>query len=256
MEILKIKDLYSGYTSNRSVIRGISFSLKSNIFLGIIGPNASGKSTLLKTIAKILQPRSGQIIVFDKDIEEYNSKEYSKIVSFATEISDYSKSMRVEDFIFLARYPWGFDDFNFEVYYKEFELENILYKNLRELSAGELQRTMIAASLAQTPKLLLLDEPVSHLDIAHQINILNLLKKFNIENKLTIIASFHELNLASEYCDELLLLNNGEIVKQGKPQEVLDYLTIEKTYSTKVVVKNNPISKKPYIIPVPIMWEK
>lgn len=256
MEILKIENLFCGY-KNQFVLKNINFVVSEGEFIGIIGPNASGKTTLLRSIAKIIPVKKGRILLFGKEIESYSFKEYAKNVSFATRITDYSLSYKVSDFIFLARYPWDFKTFGDETdFYKEFELENILEKHLFELSSGELQRVIVAQAVFQLPKLLLLDEPVSHLDIAHQISILNILKKINQNKKLTIIASFHELNLASEYCDRLVLLSCGEIKKIGVPNEVLDYKIIEEVYNTKVVVKINPISSKPYVIPVPMMWDK
>lgn len=254
MEILKVENLYSGY-SNFVVLKNISFIVEEGQFIGIIGPNASGKTTLLKTICKILPVLKGKILVFGKDIKNYSYKEYAKLVAFATNVTDYSMNYRVKDFISLARYPWNFNPYNEKELYKEFELEEILDKQLFELSSGELQRVIVAQSLAQTTKLLVLDEPVSHLDIGHQIKILDILKNVNKREGLTIIASFHELNLAAEYCDILILLSCGEIKKIGKPTEVLDYKVLEEVYNIQVVVKNNPISDKPYVFPVPMMWK-
>ncbi|MFN3550381.1 MAG: ABC transporter ATP-binding protein [Endomicrobiia bacterium] len=254
MEILKIENLYSGY-KNFIVLKNINLKITKGEFVGLIGPNASGKSTLFKTIVRILKIQNGKIFLYNKDIKKYKFKDLAKIVAFSSNITDYSLNFKVKEFLLLARYPWGFLNNNFDFILSEFELTELIYKTLKELSSGELQRVLIAQALLQTPELLLLDEPVSHLDIAHQIKILDKLKKFNLENKLTILASFHELNLASEYCDRLILLFNGEIKKQGLPSEVLDYKTIEEVYNTKVIIKENPISKKPYVFPVPIMWK-
>jgi iron complex transport system ATP-binding protein len=124
-------------------------------------------------------------------------------------------------------------------------------KFINELSAGERQRVIIAKALAQEPKLLILDEPTSHLDISHQIEIFNLIKRLSTREGLTVLAVLHDLNLASEYCDRLILLSEGRIYTQGSPREVLNYKTIEEVYKTVVIVHENPISKKPYIFLVP-----
>ncbi|MCS7231135.1 MAG: ABC transporter ATP-binding protein [Elusimicrobiota bacterium] len=253
MEILKVKNIFSGY-GKYDIIRNVSFEVLESEFVGIIGPNAVGKSTLLKTLARIVKLRSGEIIIDNKEIRKYNYKEFAKIVGFASTITDYSLNFKVKDFIFLARYPWDFSDINYEELYEEFELRPILNKPLKDLSSGELQRVLIAQVIAQTPKIYILDEPVSHLDIGHQISILDKLKKINLDKKVTILASFHELNLAIEYCDKLILLFNGEIKKIGSAEEVIDYRILEEVYNTKVVVKTNPISNKPYVIAVPMMW--
>ena len=118
---------------------------------------------------------------------------------------------------------------------------------LSEISGGERQLVHIARALAQEPKLLLLDEPTAHLDITHQVGILDLIRRLNKEFGLTVIMILHDLNLACEYCDRLILLNKGRIYKEGPPEEVMDYRTIEEVYKTVVVIKNNPISSKPHI---------
>ncbi|MEN3013367.1 MAG: ABC transporter ATP-binding protein [Endomicrobiia bacterium] len=253
MVILKVEELVSGY-QDIDVIKKISFSISTGEFVGIIGPNASGKSTLLKTIAGVVKIKSGRVLINDKDIMDYHHKELAKTVGLSTNITDYSLNFKVRDFILLARYPWNFSEINYEELYEEFELKSILKKTLKELSSGELQRVLIAQLVAQTPQIFLLDEPVSHLDVGHQIGILDKLKRINLEKKITILASFHELNLAVEYCDRLILLFNGEIRKIGTPKEVMDYRILEEVYNTKLIVKTNPISEKPYVIPVPMMW--
>lgn len=258
MEILRVENLFSGYSKNNIILKDINFVIENGEFVGLIGPNASGKTTLLRNISKILNIIRGTIYLFGKDIKKYTYKEYSKIVAFAAGISDYALNYIVYDFLMLGRYPWNFQNFEktFRKICEDFKLNKILNKKLNELSSGELQRVIVAQALIQTPKLLLLDEPVSHLDIAHQIHILDVLKEVNKIEKLTVIASFHELNLACEYCDKIILISNGEIKKIGPPEEVIDYKIIEEIYNTQVIVKINPISKKPYVIPVPIMWKR
>jgi iron complex transport system ATP-binding protein len=123
-------------------------------------------------------------------------------------------------------------------------------KDINHLSSGERQRVIIAKALAQQPALLFLDEPTSHLDIGHQIQILDLLKRFNRQNNLTVIMVMHDLNLACEYASRLVLLNDGMIFKEGAPEEVLTYQNIESVYKTIVVVGKNPVSAKPFVISV------
>ncbi|MBU1767654.1 MAG: ABC transporter ATP-binding protein, partial [Candidatus Omnitrophica bacterium] len=122
---------------------------------------------------------------------------------------------------------------------------------VNSLSGGEIQRVAIARALVQEPQLLLLDEPTSHLDIGHQIRILDLLRKLNKENLLTIVAIFHDLNLASEYCNRLLLMKEGKTYCIGKPEEVLTYQALEEVYDTPVIVQKSIVSGKPYILVVP-----
>jgi iron complex transport system ATP-binding protein len=124
-------------------------------------------------------------------------------------------------------------------------------KMIDELSAGERQRVIIARALAQEPVLLLLDEPTSHLDIGHQIQILDLLKRLNRQGNLTIVMVLHDLNLASAYCNRIVLLDNGSIFKEGSPEQVLTYQNIEAVYKTIVLVNDNPVTHKPNVVLVP-----
>jgi iron complex transport system ATP-binding protein len=119
---------------------------------------------------------------------------------------------------------------------------------MSEMSAGEVQLAFIARGLAQQPEVLLLDEPTSHLDITHQAAILDLVKRLNRQEGLTVVIILHDLNLASEYCDRLVLMDGGRIRKVGTPAEVLDYETIEEVYGTVVVVRENPLSRKPFVM--------
>jgi iron complex transport system ATP-binding protein len=123
-------------------------------------------------------------------------------------------------------------------------------RKLNELSGGERQRVVLAQALAQKPKLLLLDEPTSHLDIGHQIAILDVIKRLNRQDSLTVITVLHDLNLASEYCDRLALMDEGSLMATGTPHEVLTYQNIEKAYKTIAVVKDNPLTHKPHIFPI------
>ena len=133
---------------------------------------------------------------------------------------------------------------------------NLRDRRIDELSAGERQRVVIARALTQEPQLLLLDEPTAHLDIGHQIQILNLLKRLNQSRRLAIVVVLHDLNLAAEFCDRIVLLNDGTTFKEGSPDEVLTYQNIEQVYKTVVLVKENPLSKRPYVILVSKEFEK
>lgn len=258
--VLEIKNCFSGY-KGIPVIKDISFNITEGEFVGLIGPNSAGKTTLLKTISRILKVLHGEIRLFGKNIESYSYKEYSKLVSFTTKVTDYSLKFTVEEFLYLGRYPYfseetRTDSWNYVTNVMEkIRLSHLRYKKLNELSSGELQQVIISQSVVQDAKLMLLDEPVSHLDISHQVDILDVLHKLNKDKNITILATFHELNLASEYCDKIILISEGKIKSIGAPCEVLDYKVLEEVYKTSLIVKENPISKKPYVFPVPSMWK-
>ena len=253
--LLKINNLYGGY-HKETVIKDISLDIKRGGFIGIIGPNGSGKTTLLRLMSRVLVPQKGNIILEDEDIAGMNLKEFCQKVAFVAQDTIVNFSFSVLEIVLMGRIP----------HLKRMQLEtkndiavaenalnmtdtaNLEEKRIDELSSGERQRVIIAKALAQEPVLLFLDEPTSHLDIGHQIQIMDLLKKLNRQNNLTIVMVLHDLNLASEYCNRIILLNEGMIFKEGSPYEVLTYQNIETVYKTVVVVIKNPISSKPYVV--------
>ena len=168
-------------------------------------------------------------------------------------------SYTVEEFVMMGRFPHQkrFEKptkNDLEIVENNLEFTDIAHlkqRRLHELSGGERQRAVLAQALAQKPKLLLLDEPTAYLDIGHQIAMLDLIKKLNKTEGLTVVMILHDLNFASEYCENLLLLNNGKIHTMGTPGEVLSYKNIEQVYKTVAIVKENPISRKPYVFAVP-----
>lgn len=253
--MLDIKDLTSGYDS-KFFLRDIDFNVGHGEFVGIIGPNGSGKTTLLKTITRILKPRKGSIAFEGKDVAQMEFKELARKVAVVSQNFE-NGVMTVEEFVLLGRIPY-YGKLQFFETKKDIEIARkcmnltgtFKFKDslMSEISGGERQIVLIARALAQEPKLLLLDEPTAHLDIAHQVNILDLIKRLNKEFKLTVIMVLHDLNLASEYCQRLVLISEGRIYKIGTPQEILDYKIIEEVYKTVVVVKKNPISSRPYMI--------
>lgn len=252
--MLEVKDLTCGYDS-KLVLQEINLKVEAKELVGIIGPNGSGKTTLLRAITGVLKPKKGQILFTGKSIHQMHFKELAKEVACVPQGFS-GVSMSVEEFVLLGRIP-HFGRFQFLETTKDLAIAEkclALTDTLRlksqpidEISGGERQLALISRALTQEPKLLLLDEPIAHLDITHQIGILDLIKKLNRKFGLTVIMVLHDLNLASLYCDRLILLHNGRLHKQGSPQEVLTYQTIEEVYQTVVVVKEDPLSRRPYI---------
>lgn len=253
--LLKINNLSGGYGKDL-VIKDVSFDIKRGDFLGIIGPNGSGKSTLLRLMSHALIPKNGSITLEGKDISGMKLKEFCRKVAFVPQDTLINFSFSVWEIVLMGRIPHlGRLQLetrkDFTIAQNALSAVDTLYlkeKDIDSLSAGERQRVIIARALAQEPALLFLDEPTSHLDIGHQIQILDLLKKLNRKKNLTIVTVLHDLNLASEYCNRIILINQGIIFKEGSPQEVLTYQNLETVYKTVVVVNKNPISAKPYVI--------
>ncbi|MFH0947529.1 MAG: ABC transporter ATP-binding protein [Elusimicrobiota bacterium] len=252
--MLEVRNLFCGYDS-KFFLQNISFNVEHSEIVGIIGPNGSGKTTLLRAITGVLKPNQGLVLIEGKNIAQMELKELAKKVAVVPQ--DFNLDfITVEEFILLGRIPY-FQKFQFLETKKDLEIAERcmiladIYKLknrfLSEISGGEKQLVLIAKALAQEPKLLLLDEPTSHLDITHQVVIMDLVRKLNKEFGLTVCMVLHDLNLASEYCNRLLLLNNGSVHRNGTPEEVLTYQTIENVYKTVVIVKENPVTHKPYI---------
>jgi iron complex transport system ATP-binding protein len=256
--LLEINDLSGGY-GKEAIVKDISLRINQGDFMGIIGPNGSGKTTLLRLASKILSATKGNIVFQGRDIASMPMKELARSVAFVAQDTMVNFPFSVFEIVLMGRTP----------HLKRLEVEtrkdysiaddamamtdtlHLKDKKIDEISSGERQRVVIARALAQEPRLLLLDEPTSHLDIGHQIQVLDLLRRLNRKDSLTIAMVLHDLNLAGEYCNRITLLNDGGIFREGSPAEVLTYQNIEAVYKTVVVVNNNPLNSKPYVLLVP-----
>ncbi len=258
MDFLNVIDLKSGY-SNNLVLRDISFSIKKGEFIGIIGPNGAGKTTLLKTLSHIIKPLSGKVLLQGKDVHLLSSTLLARQCAMVGQNLLSLFSFTVEEIVLMGRNPYlGL----FKQERKEdVEIVNMALKRtdmsllkdrpIDELSAGERQRALIAKALVQQPQLLLLDEPTAHLDIGYQTDILDLIRSLNKESELTVVCVLHDLNLASQYCDKLLLLDKGKIAGFGSPAEILKYDILERTFNARCVVDKDILGGKPIVIPFP-----
>jgi len=259
MDDLLTVDRLSGGYGDKIVIKGVSITAKSGDFLGIIGPNGSGKSTLLRIITLILRAKEGGVYLSGIDIRSVPRKELFKKMAFVPQETLINFPFRVCDIVMMGRIPHlnrferegGPDSAAVERALELTETAHLAERLINELSAGERQRVIIARALAQEPAILFLDEPTSHLDIGHQIQIMDMLKKLNKERALAIIIVLHDLNLASEYCDKIILLDAGKVFGEGAPDEVLTYQNIEAVYKTVVLVGKNSVTSRPSISLVP-----
>jgi len=258
MPMLEIKNLICSYGSPFH-LRDINLKVARNEFLGIIGPNGSGKTTLIRAITGILRHREGTVLLQKKDIYKMGYRKLAQktaVVSQGYSISGFD----AEEYVLLGRTPY-IGRFQFilskhdkDAAYKAMDITDTLkfrHRPMNKLSGGEIQRIIIARGLAQEPELLILDEPTSHLDIGHQAEILDLIKRLNEKENLTVISVFHNLNLAGEYCTRLVLLKGGRIHGIGTPEEILTKDIIEDVYKTGVFVQQSPISSRPYVYLVP-----
>ena len=251
--ILNIQNLCCGYPKFQ--LSDINMDIPKGSFAGIIGPNGSGKTTLFRAITGTLGLKSGKILLSDKNLKSFSLRERAQNIAIVSQFIE-AGDMSVEDYVMMGRIPYhnrfsffeGEEDFQIARKYMEMtDTGRFKDQLMSELSGGEQQLAAIARALTQQPQLLLLDEPTSHLDITHQVHILNVLQQLNQEMGLSVLMVIHDLNLASEYCDRLILVNQGRIHTQGTPEEVLTFQHIEDVYKTVVVTQNNPLSGKPAV---------
>jgi iron complex transport system ATP-binding protein len=255
--MIELRHVSCGYGEN-IVLGDITVKINEGEFVGVIGPNGSGKTTLIRVATKVIKPTAGEVLLEGRDLSAMGYRQLATRVAVVGTI-DRNMDMRTEDLVLLGRIPLreryrlldGKTDV--DAARQAMRVTGLLHlkdRPVSTLSSGERQLAFVARALAQEPKLLFLDEPTSHLDIRHQIGLLDLVAKLNREKRLTIITILHDLNLASQYCARLLLLDRGTLHSDGPPESVLTRETIEKVYRTPVVILNGPSSSKPFIRPV------
>ena len=253
-QFFKISNYSCGYPG-KFVLDDISFEISKGDFVGIIGPNGSGKTTLFKGISGELPTMKGSCTLKGELVQSMSLKERAQNLAVVTQNIEVG-NMTVEEYVLMGRMPYRKQFQFFEtagdiaIATKYMDLTGVTRlrdKNMNALSGGEQQLAGIARALAQEPQLLLLDEPTSHLDITHQVQILNLIRRLSEELKLTVLMIIHDLNLAGEYCDSLIMMQKGTVRKKGSPHEVLNYADIEAVYDTVVITRTNPVSGKPVV---------
>jgi iron complex transport system ATP-binding protein len=257
--VITVKDVAFSYV-DECTLRDITFSVNKGEVFGVLGPNGSGKTTLLKLLARTFLPTNGEILLNERSLHSFSNKEYAKQVAVLPQLMDTTFSYSVKETVMMGRYAhqsglfptWSEKDE--QVVQKALQDTSIVHlqnKGLQELSGGEQQRVFLARALAGQPQLLLLDEPTNHLDVSYQINLFDRLRNWKRERNLTVIAIFHDLNLASLYCDRILLLHHGQIVSLGVPKEIMQAPLLEKVYNTTIVRKEHPEVARPFIGLVP-----
>ena len=243
---------------DKPVLDGVSLSVERGEMVGILGPNGSGKTTLLKIFSAVLKGR-GEVKVNNRSIETYRKRELSRLFAMVPQESQILFPYTVAEIVLMGRASYhsplaleGRKDL--EVARASMELTDSLPfsdRYLHELSGGEKQRVIIARALAQEPEILLLDEPSAFLDLKHQVQVFELMRRLNRERSLTIVAALHDLNLAAIFFPRLVMLRDGRIYRDGSPKEVLTAGTIEEIYGIRVRVEPDPSGDKPQLFICP-----
>jgi len=253
-----VSDIECWYGARR-VLHHVAFDARKGEMLGIIGPNGSGKTTLLRVVSGVLKPSRGRVMIDGHDVSALDRRTLARRVAVVSQDVVVDFSFDVREVVLMGRNPHlgrlGWESrHDQEVAQRAMELADVAHladRPITEISGGERQRVFIALALAQEPSLLLLDEPTSHLDIDHQVGILDLIRDLNRRQGVTVLLVSHDLNLASEYCERLILLDQGRIHLAGKPADVLTEGTIRDVYRAKVRLERNPVTGRPHIILIP-----
>ena len=256
MAIINIEKLNYSY-GKKEVLKELSLDIDEDKLTGIIGPNGCGKSTLAKNIIKYINGKFESFKIMDTDIRELSHKKIAQLISYIPQKSKIISNISVFDYVLLGRFPllknsWdNYSEQDYEIVEKNINLLNIRElkdRNIETLSGGELQKALLARALAQEAKILLLDEPTSALDLNNAVEFMKILKNISIKKNISVIIIIHDLNLASLFCDSLIILKDGRFIEKGSPKEVINEENIKSVYNLDCKVCYNE-NDKPYIIP-------
>ncbi|MDD7389938.1 MAG: heme ABC transporter ATP-binding protein [Lachnospiraceae bacterium] len=262
-ELLKCRDVSAGY-GDRLILDKVSFSIQEGEFVGLIGSNGTGKSTLIKCISGLLPLKSGEITICGKEHSRLKNRERARLVAVVPQSYHVEYDFTVEDIVMMGRNPYlGFgqkeSQEDYEIVENAMELTNTAMFRGRlynELSGGERQRVILARAIAQKPQIILLDEPTSALDVHHQIEVMELIAGLNEQEHMTVLAVLHDINMASRFCRRMIMLQNGRVAADGTPQEIINRANMETLYDMKLVIRESPMFHKPEIVPIRVMQEE
>lgn len=238
--MLNVENLSFHYRNGPEILRQVSFSLEDGQFLAILGNNGAGKSTMLKCFNQILRVEGGHVWMDGEDLLTMTHREVAQWVAFVSQNIP-STQMTVHDVVMLGRRPymrWGFTEEDHRIVHEAMDrlhLSDMRGRFLNELSGGERQKVMLARALAQQPKVLLLDEPTSSLDIQNQYQVLDIVRDICRTSTITAVMVIHDLNLALRFCDRFLLLKDGQVYRSGD-SSILDRQALREVYGVNAHV--------------------
>ncbi|MCB5279233.1 MAG: ABC transporter ATP-binding protein [Candidatus Cloacimonetes bacterium] len=259
MTEIRMENMSFSY-GNCNVFSNISLKIEGSNLVCILGPNGVGKTTLVKCINKLLKPTSGHIYINDNDVQDMHLLDLAQIMAYVPNSAFSVFSMTVAEAILMGRHPhagWTTSENDMDVVDKAIDtmdLQDLSERDIRELSAGQLQRVMIARGLAQEPEILILDEPTSNLDVKHQMEVMRFLKRYAVESDTTILMVCHDLNITAAFADRIIIMSNGGIFADGKAEDVLTEDCIKQVYDVDVKVID--VEGRPHVILLPGIKEE
>jgi iron complex transport system ATP-binding protein len=239
----------------QAVLQDINLEIPNQSLLALIGPNGSGKTTLLRVMSKALRAQQGTVLLDGRPLASFNARKLARKLAVISSEQHFEFPFSVADVVAMGRFPHlnrleRMSDQDWKIVDEAMERTCVLdfrNRSISQLSSGEKQRVLIARAIAQQPSILLLDEPNAHLDINHQIAIFNLLRTLNRQHQMTVIVVLHDLSAAAAFCETMVLLHQGQIVRTGTPSEVITAELIQQTYGAEVAVFPSPVGGRPHI---------
>jgi len=243
------------FSYSKPVLKNVSFSVDPGELFALLGPNGSGKSTLIKIMVGILHAERGSVSIDGRDLGSIARRDLAKLVGYVAQESATRFPLTAMEIVLQGRFAQGrligfeseHDISEAEWAMRVTETIEFAARPVNELSGGERQRVMLARAIAVRPKVLVLDEPVANLDIAHQVKMLELIKRLSVEEEIAAVVVTHELNLAAEFASKVLLLRQGEVIKCGPPKEVMTEEVLRGVFETDLLVDDNPVSGAPRV---------
>lgn len=253
---LRAQNLSLGY-EDRMIVQSLDLDIIDGRVTAIVGANACGKSTLLRGLARLLRPRTGQVFLDDTPMSDLATKEVAKVLGLLPQTPVAPDGITVGDLVSRGRHPhqswfrhWNAEDKQAVAKaLEDTDTQDLLGRPIQQLSGGQRQRVWVAMALAQDTDLLLLDEPTTFLDISHQVELLRLLRNLNETSGKTIVVVLHDLNLACRYAQHLIAMADGHVVAEGPPSEIVTASLVEKVFGLPCVVVPDPISGTPMVVP-------
>jgi iron complex transport system ATP-binding protein len=256
MATLQITNLSAGYGS-RLVLREVSLEVPGGEIVALVGPNGAGKSTLIRVVSGVLPGRDGEVLLDGTDLLRQSASTRARLLAVVPQLPHLPEAFTVGEIVLMGRTPhlplWaGESRRDCEIAWRAMtraRVQELTDRRIGELSGGEQQRVMLARALAQEPRVLLLDEPTAHLDLKHQVGVLELVRTLAREEYLAVLMTLHDLNQAALYADRVALLQRGEIVAQGLPREVFNADLLSRVYGVAVAVGTHPVMGTPVVLP-------
>ena len=254
--MLEVRDIGFSY-GGRPVLRGLSLSVAAGQLVGVVGPNGSGKTTLLKLITGVLSPNAGAVWIDGVDASKLGGRERARRVAIVPQAPQLPMGLTVVDVVLMGRSPHlGLLQWESErdlrvaaAAMEQTDVAHLAGRTLGKLSGGERQRAVVATALAQQAPLLLLDEPTSNLDLAHQTEVMELVRQVQSERGGAVLAAMHDLTLAAQFCDRVVMLAGGRCFAAGRPRDVLTACNIREVYGAEVAILEHPATGAPVVAP-------